>query len=71
MSRHAAELRARTPSELMALLRQAEDQLTTLRFQLANRQSTNTAQLRALRHEIARIKTMLREDQLRREAQNG
>jgi large subunit ribosomal protein L29 len=71
MSRHTDELRARTPSELQGLLQQTQDQFSTLRFQLTNRQSTDTAQLRTLRHEIARIKTLLREDQLRREAQNG
>jgi len=48
------------------LLEQGRDELATLRFQLANRQSSNTARLSTLRHEIARIKTLLREDQLRR-----
>ena len=31
-----------------------------------NRQSSNTARVTTLRHEIARVKTLLREDQLRR-----
>jgi large subunit ribosomal protein L29 len=71
MSRHTTELRARTPGELQVLLRETQDELATLRFRLTNRQSTDTAKLRTLRHEIARIKTLLREDQLRREAQHG
>jgi large subunit ribosomal protein L29 len=71
MTRHTLELRARTPSELNNILQETQAELTTLRFQLANRQSSNTARLKILRHDIARIKTLLREDQLRREAQNG
>ncbi len=66
MSRHTKELRTNTPSQLEILLEQARGELATLRFQLANRQSSNTARLTTLRHEIARVKTLLREDQLRR-----
>jgi large subunit ribosomal protein L29 len=68
VDRHNQELRTKSPSELQQLLRQAQDDLSTLRFQLANRQSTNLARLATLRREIARIKTLLREDQLRRMA---
>ncbi len=66
MDRHTKELRTNTPTQLQILLGQAQDELSTLRFQLANRQSSNTARLSTLRHEIARVKTLLREDQLRR-----
>ena len=66
MSRHTKELRTNTPGQMQILLEQGRDELATLRFQLANRQSSNTARLSTLRHEIARIKTLLREDQLRR-----
>lgn len=66
MNRHNQELRAKTPGELLQLLTQTQDDLATLRFQLANRQSTNQARLSTLRREIARIKTLLREDQIRR-----
>jgi large subunit ribosomal protein L29 len=66
MSRHTKELRTNTPSQLEILLGQSREELTTLRFQLANRQSSNTARVTTLRHEIARVKTLLREDQLRR-----
>jgi large subunit ribosomal protein L29 len=71
MSRHTLELRTKTPGELQILLGQTQEELARLRFQLANRQSTNTAQLRVLRHEIARLKTLLREDQLRRMVEHG
>jgi large subunit ribosomal protein L29 len=66
MNRHNKELRTNTPSQLRILLEQARGDLATLKFQLANRQSSNTARLSTLRHEIARIKTLLREDELRR-----
>ncbi|MDB5076701.1 MAG: Ribosomal protein [Chloroflexi bacterium] len=60
------ELRSRTAGELLRHLQETQDQFATLKFQLANRQSTNIAQLKKLRREIARVKTLLREDQLRR-----
>ena len=66
MSRHTIELRQKTAGELVQLLNQTQDDLATIRFQLANRQSSNQARLTTLRREIARIKTLLREDQLRR-----
>ena len=66
MSKHTLELRTRTPGELQRLLGEAQEELSTLRFRLANRQATNTARKATLRGEIARIKTLLREDQLRR-----
>lgn len=68
MNRHNQELRTKSPGELLHLLQQSQDELATLRFQLANRQATNQARLATLRREIARIKTLLREDQLRRMA---
>lgn len=66
MSKHAVALRAQTPSELLQLLRETQVELATLRFQLANRQATNQARVVTLKREIARVKTLLREDQLRR-----
>ena len=66
MSRQTKELRTNTPRQLEILLGQSREELTTLRLQLANRQSSNTARVTTLRHEIARVKTLLREDQLRR-----
>lgn len=67
MSKRSIELRTKTSGELMRLLGQTQDELTTLRFQLANRQATNVARVSTLRRDIARIKTLLREDQLRRD----
>lgn len=67
MSKHTTVLRAKTPSELLQQLYETQEELATLRFQLANRQATNQARVSTLRREIARIKTLLREDQLRRD----
>ena len=66
MSKHLLELRTRTPGELQRLLGEAQEELITLRFGIANRQVTNVARKATLRREIARLKTLLREDQLRR-----
>ena len=67
MSRHTTELRGMTAGDLQRRLIETQNDLANLRFQLANRQSTNVARQSTLRREIARIKTLLREDQLRRE----
>ena len=67
MGKHTTVLRAKTPSELLQQLYESQEELATLRFQLANRQATNQARVSTLRREIARIKTLLREDQLRRD----
>ena len=66
MSKQTTELRARSAGDLLRQLTQTQDELTTLRFQLANRQATNVARLATLRRHVARLKTLLREDQLRR-----
>lgn len=66
MSKHTVALRAKTPGELQQLLGETQTELASLRFQLANRQSSNQAKAMTLRREIARLKTLLREDQLRR-----
>jgi ribosomal protein L29 len=42
--------------ELESRLRDAQDELATLRFQLATRKMSNYARLRILRKDIARLK---------------
>lgn len=42
--------------EIEARLREAQDELATLRFQLATRKMSNYARLKILRKEIARLK---------------
>ncbi|WP_405488975.1 50S ribosomal protein L29 [Nocardia sp. NBC_00511] len=60
----AAELRELTEEELVAKLREGKEELFNLRFQMATGQMTNNRRLRVVRHEIARIYTVMREREL-------
>ena len=60
----AAELRELTGDELVAKLREAKEELFNLRFQMATGQLDNNRRLRSIRHEIARIYTVMREREL-------
>ena len=60
----ASELRELTDEELVLRLREAKEELFNLRFQNATGQLDNTARLRAVRREIARIYTVMREREL-------
>jgi large subunit ribosomal protein L29 len=48
----------------VARLRELHEEMFRLRFQFATRQLTNTARIRAVRREIARVKTMQRQQEL-------
>ncbi|WP_087019260.1 50S ribosomal protein L29 [Mycobacterium sp. AMU20-3851] len=58
------ELRELTEEELTTRLRESKEELFNLRFQMATGQLTNNRRLRVVRHEIARIYTVLREREL-------
>lgn len=60
----AHELRVMSLGELAAKLDDAYQELFNLRFQKASGQLTSTARNRQVRKEIARIKTILREQEL-------
>ncbi len=60
----AAELRALDAEGLEEKLRDAKEELFNLRFQNATGQLDNTARLKAVRREIARIYTVIREREL-------
>jgi len=60
----AAELRALPEDALAEKLKEAKEELFNLRFQNATGQLDNTARLRAVRREIARIYTVQREREL-------
>jgi large subunit ribosomal protein L29 len=47
-----------------ARLRELSEELFKLRFQFATRQLTNTARIRTVRRDIARIKTLQRQREL-------
>jgi large subunit ribosomal protein L29 len=55
----AAELRARTEDQLQEQLLQLKKEQFNLRFQKATGQLENTARVREVRRDIARIKTIL------------
>jgi large subunit ribosomal protein L29 len=61
MSRRAAELREKTDAELHDLLTAAQQEIVTMRFGIATRQTSNYARLRQLRREIARLNFLLHE----------
>ena len=60
----AAELRSSSPEELISKLAEAKEELFNLRFQGATGQLESHGRLRAVRKEIARIYTVLREREL-------
>lgn len=57
----AADVRAKTEDELAGELDQLGKEVFNLRFQRANGQLENTARVRQVRRDIARIKTILGE----------
>ncbi len=60
----AVELRLLDADDLAEKLRDAKEELFNLRFQNATGQLDNTARLRTVRKDIARIYTVLREREL-------
>jgi large subunit ribosomal protein L29 len=60
----ATELRTLSASELAEKLAQAKEELFNLRFQAATGQLDSHGRLRSVRHDIARIYTVLREREL-------
>lgn len=60
----ALELREKTSEQLAELEGQLRDKLVRLSVAKATQRANNTAQFSALRRDIARIKTVLRERQL-------
>jgi large subunit ribosomal protein L29 len=57
----AADIRAKTEDELKSELDQLAKERFNLRFQRASGQLENTARVRQVRRDIARIKTILAE----------
>ena len=60
----AAELRELPEDELITRMESAKEELFNLRFQLATGQLDNPARLKQVRHQVARIATVLREREL-------
>ena len=64
MASKAAELRELPDEELVSRIESAKEELFNLRFQLATGQLDNPTRLKEVRHEVARIATVLREREL-------
>ena len=58
----AAELRTMTPDELNAKLAELKEELFNLRFQLEIKQLDNPHKITDVKHDIARVMTVLREE---------
>ncbi|TDV45591.1 large subunit ribosomal protein L29 [Actinophytocola oryzae] len=57
-------MRELNDEELVLRLREAKEELFNLRFQMATGQMDNNRRLRMIRHDIARIYTVMREREL-------
>ncbi len=60
----AIELRELDAAELAEKLDEAKEELFNLRFQMATNQLDNTARLRQVRRDVARISTIIREQEI-------
>ena len=60
----AAELRDLPTDELLARVDSSKEELFNLRFQLATGQLDDPTRLKKVRHEVARIATVLREREI-------
>jgi large subunit ribosomal protein L29 len=60
----ANDMRELGAEELVLRLREAKEELFNLRFQMATGQMDNNRRLRTVRHDIARIYTVMREREL-------
>ncbi|WP_261809767.1 50S ribosomal protein L29 [Levilactobacillus humaensis] len=60
----AKEINELTTAEMLDKEKSYKDELFNLRFQLATGQLENTARLKQVRKNIARIKTVLRQQEL-------
>jgi large subunit ribosomal protein L29 len=60
-SKAAAELRELTDDQLVDRAESAKEELFNLRFQLATGQLDNSSAIKKVRHEIARIATVIRQ----------
>ena len=60
-----AEIRELSAEDLSAKLKEAREELFNLRFQMATSQLDNTARVRKVKKDIARIQTEMRARELR------
>ncbi len=60
----ASELRELTPAELETKLQSLKEELFNLRFQLAINQLDNPMRISAVKKDIARVNTIIRQNEL-------
>ncbi len=65
----AHDIRALATGEIEARLRDTQEELFNLRFQVTIGQLENHNRLQALRRDVARLKTILREREMEAEAE--
>jgi len=63
-NKRAEEIRALTEQQLVEQIDQAHHDLFNLRFRMATHQQTNNQEMRKVKHEIARLKTLQTERRL-------
>ena len=63
-ARRARQKETDAAKDPVARLRELHEEMFKLRFQFATRQLTNTARIRVVRREIARVKTLQRQQEL-------
>jgi large subunit ribosomal protein L29 len=64
----ASELRELTKEELIRKVDELKEELFNLRFQLATGQLDNPVRIRHVKRDIARAKTVIRENEIKKEA---
>ncbi len=67
----AKEIRQNTLPELNEQLTKLKEELFNLRFQLAINQLDNPMRINAVKKDIARIKTIIRENELKNDSTNA
>ena len=67
----ASEIRKMSASELDTKLHDLKDELFKLRFQQAINQLDNPMRIAAVKKDIARVKTIIRENELKNDSTNA
>ena len=68
---NAKEIRQNTLPELNERLTKLKEELFNLRFQLAINQLDNPMRIAAVKKDIARVKTIIRENELKNDSTNA
>ncbi|MEA2024934.1 MAG: 50S ribosomal protein L29 [Actinomycetota bacterium] len=61
---NTVDLRKLNHAELQEQLDEGKEELFNLRFQIVTNQLDNTARIKQVRHHVARVKTLMREQEI-------